>query len=229
MTSKKIGLLGGTFDPVHYGHLQLAECALKECGLDKVIFIPSAQPPHKNGELIASFEHRLAMLACAVKGIKGFECNTIEGTLPKPSYTIDTLQQLRKDYEGQCQLYFLIGADAFLDILTWKSYQKILRSVNIILSQRKGYKRKQLSDLLIKLGYRGGGRSWHGEDGKMDIYILEKTPANHSSSKIRTMIGKGESVQRFLPKTVIEYIQNNELYQSERTGKTSLDWHDCRG
>jgi nicotinate-nucleotide adenylyltransferase len=229
VTSSKIGLLGGTFDPVHYGHLQLAESALKECRLDKIVFIPSAQPPHKNGALITSFRHRLAMLALAITGINGFECNAIEDTLPKPSYTIDTLRELRKYYESDCQLYFLIGADAFLDILTWKSPQQILHSVNIILSQRKGYKSAQLSDLLKKLGYKASDLSWYGEDGKKDIYILEKTPEDHSSSDIRTMIRKGEPVQRFLPKSVIEYIEKNKLYKSEKAGETSCDRHDCLG
>ena len=115
MTTRKIGLLGGTFDPIHYGHLQLAESALVECKLDKVVFIPSALPPHKNGAVITSFRHRLAMLSLAGQGFNGFECNAIEGDLPKPSYTIDTLRELLKHYKSDCQLYFMIGADAFLD------------------------------------------------------------------------------------------------------------------
>ena len=228
MTTRKIGLLGGTFDPVHNGHLQLAESALKECGLDKVVFIPSAQPPHKNCASVTTFRHRLAMLMLAGKGINGFECNAIEGILPKPSYTIDTLQALWKHYKNDCQLYFMIGADAFLDILTWKSHLKVLHSVNIILSRRKGYKGKQLSDLLKKLGYKASDGSWQGEDGKKDIFILENIPEDMSSSEIRTKISKGESVQRFLPKDVNEYIQKHTLYQSVKVGKESSDLHDCQ-
>jgi nicotinate-nucleotide adenylyltransferase len=212
--SQKIGLLGGTFDPIHYGHLQLAATALEECSLDKVVFIPSAQPPHKNGTLLTSFRHRLAMLTLAVQDRNGFECNDIEGTLPKPSYTIDTLQVLLKHYKSDCRLYFMIGADAFLDILTWKSHQEVLHSVNIILSQRKGYRGVQLSGLLKKLGYKPSEGSWHGDDGQKEIYILKKTPDDHSSSGIRTLIGEGESIQRFSPKSVIEYIHKYKLYQS---------------
>ncbi len=218
MTAKKIGLLGGTFDPIHYGHLQLAAAALKECNLDKVVFIPSAQPPHKNGISLTPFQHRLAMLASAVQGISGFECNAIEGTLPKPSYTIDTLRVLLKHYENGCRLYFMIGADAFLDILTWKSHQEVLHSVNIILSQRKGYKKVQLCDLFNKLGYKMGEKSWQGNDGQKDIYILKEIPDDLSSSVIRNMIGKGVSLQRLLPKNVIEYIQKHKLYQVENVG-----------
>lgn len=213
MTIDKIGLLGGTFDPVHYGHLQLAEAALVECQLDKVVFIPSAEPPHKNSTSVTSFRHRLAMLNLAGHGIKGFECNAIEGLLPKPSYTIDTLRVLQKYYQNDSLLYFMIGADAFLDILSWKSHQEVLRSVYIILSQRKGYRDVELADLLKKLGYKENRHSWIGDDGKKDISLLERTPDDQSSSVIRALIGKGESVERYLPDSVIEYIKKNKLYQ----------------
>jgi len=227
VTTKKIGLLGGTFDPIHYGHLQLAESALVECRLDKVVFIPSALPPHKKGAAITSFSHRLAMLTLAGQGVNGFECNSIEGELAIPSYTIDTLRELLKHYKSDCQLYFMIGADAFLDILTWKSYQKVLQSVKFILSRREGYKETNLSDLLKKLGYTSSDGSWSGKDGKKDIYILDRLPENISSSGIRTKIKQGESVQGLLPKLVIEYIQKHKLYQSEKAGIVSCGLHDC--
>ena len=114
------------------------------------------------------------MLDLAGEDINGIECNAIEETLPKPSYTIDTLQVLRKHYKCDCRLYFIMGADAFLDILTWKSYQEILNLVNIILSLRKGCRTEQLSDLFKKLDTMTEWRLWHGEDGKKDIYILKK-------------------------------------------------------
>lgn len=229
MTLKKIGLLGGTFDPVHYGHLQFAESALAECRLDKVVFLPSAEPPHKNGTSITSFSHRLAMLSLAGQGMNGFECDPIEATLPKPSYTIDTLRELRKQYRGNYRLYFMIGADAFLDILTWKSYQEVLHSVDIVLSRRNGYKDGRLIVLLKQLGYKATNSAWRGKDGKKDIYILQKTPDDHSSSVIRAMIGRGESVQRYLPESVMKYIEKNKLYQSETIAKTSCVRQDYRG
>ncbi|MGB3212542.1 MAG: nicotinate (nicotinamide) nucleotide adenylyltransferase [Desulforhopalus sp.] len=216
MTGRKIGLLGGTFDPVHLGHLQFAESALNECQLNKVVFIPSAQPPHKTHTTVSSFKHRLAMVTLAGEGVTGFDYNAIERSLPKPSYTIDTLRALNQYYEGDCCLYFMIGADAFLDILTWKSYQEILCSVHILLSERKGYKRSRLNNLLKKLGYKASDNLWRGKDGQKDIYILRNTPEDHSSSIIRAMVSRGESVHRFLPKPVIEYIQKNKLYQFEK-------------
>jgi nicotinate-nucleotide adenylyltransferase len=210
---KKIGLLGGTFDPVHYGHLQLAQSALEECSLDKVVFIPSAQPPHKKGASITAFNHRLAMLTLAGACENNFECDAIEDTLPKPSFTIDTLRELRKHYSTDCRFYFMIGADAFLDILTWKSHSAILRSVNIILSKRKGYDAENLALLLKKLGYAASDGFWHGNDSQKSIYILKNIPDNLSSSAIRTMIKRGESVQQYLPESVLEYIKRNRLYQ----------------
>ncbi len=225
MTVKKIGLLGGTFDPVHYGHLELAESALMECGLDKVIFIPAAEPPHKTSTAVSTFGHRLAMLELATQGMKGFECNAIEGLLPKPSYTIDTLRVLQRhyqeDYNNDYQLYFMIGADAFLDILTWKSHRDVLLSVHILLSRRKGYTGERLVDLLKNLGYREGKSFWCADDDKKDIYILERTPGEQSSSGIRGMIAKGESVERFLPPSVLLYIQKNKLYHYDGVVKTS--------
>lgn len=216
MTGRKIGLLGGTFDPVHYGHLQFAEAALQECRLDKVVFIPSAEPPHKKDVSIASFRHRLAMLILAGQGTDGFECNAIEERLPKPSYTIDTLRELQKHYDADCRLYFMIGADAFLDFLTWKSHQQILQSVNILLALRKGYNVDQLTLLLKNLGYKQNDGSWTAGEGKQDIHVLKRTPDDLSSSAIRAMIAKGAPVDRFLPEAVIAYIRKNKLYQRNK-------------
>lgn len=213
MSSRKIGLLGGTFDPVHYGHLQLAESAILECGLDQVVFIPAAQPPHKDSAAVSSFVHRQAMLELATESRQQFVCNPIEGILSRPSYTIDTLKVLQDLYYADHCLYFMIGADAFLDILSWKSHLEVLRSVHIILSKRKGYTGEPLTNLLRSLGYRQKHGLWHATDGKKDIFILQQIPDGQSSSKIRSMIGKGVPVEHFLPPSVMLYIQENKLYQ----------------
>ncbi len=229
MTSRKIGLLGGTFDPVHYGHLQLAESALEEFRLDKVIFIPSAQPPHKKETSLTLFSHRLAMLSLAKQGLESFECDAIEGTLAKPSYTIDTLRALRRHFKTDCQLYFIIGADAFLDILTWKSYLEVLQTVHILLSGRKGYNWTNVANLLRKLHYKEHRNSWVGDNTKKEIFLLNKTPEEYSSSVVRNMIKNGESVHRLIPQAVLEYIQKNKLYQSENVEELTCNQEDCRG
>lgn len=216
MSYKKIGLLGGTFDPVHLGHLQLAESVLQECALDKIVFVPSAEPPHKVRTTVISFAHRVAMLELISAGRKEFECNTIEGRLPKPSYTIDTLQVLLKQYSGKARFYFIIGADAFLDILTWKSYQKIPRLVSIIVSQRKGSLSTKLYDMLNKLGYTESENCWRGEECRRDITILKTTPVDISSSKIRYMVSSGTSIQQVMPESVAGYIKRHGLYLPEK-------------
>lgn len=216
MSYKKIGLLGGTFDPVHSGHLQLAESVLQECTLDKVVFIPSAEPPHKDGTTVTSYEHRVAMLELIIQGRKEFECNTIEGQLPKPSYTIDTLEVLVKQYSSNVRLFFIIGADAFLDIVTWKSYQKIPQLVRIIVSQRKGSLSTKLYDMLKRLGYIEYENSWRGQEQRKDITILRSTPADISSSKIRSMVRSGKSIQQVMPEPVVEYIKRHTLYPPDR-------------
>ena len=148
-----------------------------------------------------------------LKGRQEFACNAIEGLLPRPSYTIDTLKVLQEQYGKDDCLYFMIGADAFLDILSWKLHQDVLRSVSIILSKRKGYTGEPLADLLKKLGYLEHQRLWCATDGKKDIYILQKIPDAQSSSSIRTMLGKGLPVEQFLPPSVMLYIEKNKLYQ----------------
>ncbi len=188
---------------------------MEECGLEQVVFLPAAQPPHKDGACITSFRHRLAMLKLACQDRKGFVCNAIESILPMPSYTIDTLQALKKHYQPPCQLYFMIGADAFLDILTWKSPRRVLHSVNIILSRRKGYQSEQLTLLLKKLGYRAKDNLWYDRENKKQIYVLQKCPDALSSSAIRAMIRNGEPVEKLLPQAVLDYIERHRLYNEK--------------
>lgn len=218
MSLTKIGVLGGTFDPVHYGHLQLAESALEECGLDKVLFIPAALPPHKDGASVTSFAHRAAMLQLASKTSSRFTCDLIESRLPKPSYTIDTLQQLQKTYGQQVRLFFILGADAFLDIATWKSYQSLLDLVTVIISLREGYQSRVLLQLLGELGYEKQGGNRYRKDSAREVCILNSTPAAVSSSSIRSMIRQGEPVHNLIPPNVERYIQKYMLYQTD-TGK----------
>jgi nicotinate-nucleotide adenylyltransferase len=211
----KIGVLGGTFDPVHFGHLQLAESAMEECALDQVLFIPAALPPHKKGTTVTSFAHRAAMLQLASKTSKSFGCNLIESQLPKPSYTIDTLQQLQKYYGDQVRLSFIMGADAFLDIVTWKAYKVLLGLVTVIISLREGYQDRMLLQLLEELGYGMQGSNRFRKGNTQEVRILKASPAAVSSSSIRAKIGRGESVHNLVPQAVLRYIQKHMLYQTD--------------
>ena len=221
MTIFKIGLLGGTFDPVHFGHLQLAEVALRECSLDKVFFVPAASPPHKDETTVTSFAHRVAMLEIVSAKSSRFACSAIEGQLSTPSYTFDTLRALGdlflEEFLEDTDLFFIIGVDAFLEIKTWKSYREILRLVNIVIAQRNGFRKAQLVDFLKTIGYAGQGNCWQGDDGRKKILLLEAQPGNFSSTLIRKKIKEGTLPEGDIPEGVIEYIYKHQLYQVDAT------------
>jgi len=216
VTTRRIGLLGGTFNPVHFGHLQLANAAMAECSLDQIIFIPSGHPPHKDGASIVSFSHRVAMLQIAGGNNKRFSCTTIEGKLPPPSYTIDTLRAIGQTFPPEVDLFFIIGGDAFLDLLSWRSYEEILRRVTLIVAKRKDYNVERFSEFLGKLHYVEHGSSWQGKDGCREIILLQTYPGDYSSTDIRAKVGKGIISQEEIPVGVIEYIKKHALYQPNK-------------
>jgi len=211
LSPHRIGVFGGTFDPIHFGHLELAEQAIKEVKLSKLLFIPAAKPPHKNG-IITPIEHRIAMLELVCKGSKHFSCSRIEAELPKPSYTVDTLVELIKRYPDDAELYFIIGGDAFLDLMTWKSYTKILSMVQIVVSPRIGYSNQSIYAFLDRIGYTQINRKWQGEDGRKDIVLLSESPQDVCSSKVREVIAKGSDTTTLLPEVIAGYIKENCLY-----------------
>ncbi len=209
-----IGLLGGTFNPVHFGHLQLADAAMAECSLDQVVFIPSSQPPHKDEGSIAAFAHRIAMLQIAGRNAKRFSCTAIESELPTPSYTIDTLRAMRVLYPTDARFFFIIGADAFLDLLSWKAYDEILRCVTLIVAERKGYHSEKIYEFLKNLQYAEHGGYWQRKNGARKIILLHTMPGNYSSTAIREKIGRGIFPENEMPDGVIEYIKKHTLYQA---------------
>lgn len=211
MSPTRIGVFGGTFDPIHNGHLQLAEHAIKEVGLSQLVFIPAAKPPHKNG-IITPIEHRIMMLELVCNENKHFSCSSIEAELPKPSYTVDTLVELMKHYRADAELYFLIGGDAFLELMTWKSYSKILSMVQIVVSPRIGYSNQRIYAFLERIGYTQINRKWQGGNGKKDIFLLSEFPQDVCSSKVRDVIVKGSDTTTLLPQVVADYIKENSLY-----------------
>lgn len=212
MTCCRIGIMGGTFDPVHNAHIQLAQAAMAECRLDKIDFVPSAFPPHKSGSTDADFHHRVKMIQLACYGIDQFFCNEIEATLGTPSYSIDTINSLQSSLPGSNELFFIIGVDAFLEIELWKSFEQVLQRVNFIISPRFGYDVDDLHEFLAELGYKQHEKLWQNQASLKTIFVLDTVPLEVSSTLLKTYLKYGKDIENLVPAPVIEYILKNELY-----------------
>jgi nicotinate-nucleotide adenylyltransferase len=210
---KLVGLLGGTFDPVHYGHLELASKAMVEFNLAKVLFLPTASPPHKRNDIACSFEHRVAMIRRAIGDEARFALLEIEAGIPAPNYTVDTLSVLFEKDQGENEFVFIIGIDAFLEIHLWKDHERVLNSIHFIIAARAGYRRGELLDYLELLKYRKNGNHWFNDASLKKIYYLDCDIANISSSEIRRKIVAGESLEDIVPPSVRRYIDQYNLYR----------------
>ena len=149
--NRKIGMMGGTFNPIHYGHLVTAEEALNQFNLERVIFIPTGEPPHKTSGKIASPEDRYLMTVMATASNSDFYVSRIEIDKKGKSYTIDTLRELKKIYGKNSELFFITGADAILEILTWKNTEEIITLCKFIAATRPGYNISKMEDLKKRL------------------------------------------------------------------------------
>lgn len=213
---QRIGLLGGTFDPVHDGHLQLAQLAREELALDKVLLIPAADPPHKGQGRVSAFHHRQAMLRLALDDQVGLELCLVEEELPQPSYTISTIRHLKRISPPGSVYSFIVGVDAFVDLLTWREYEALLRAVGLVVAVRRGFTGWQrLEELAEALRYRRDGSVWHSPSGFLDIVFLSGMPEELSSSEIRQAIAAGKRTIVGLHQEVRQYICHHHLYQGE--------------
>lgn len=211
---QKIGLLGGTFDPVHNGHLQLGDRVLENYNLDKILFIPASTPPHKN-EAVSAVGHRLQMLKLAISGNRRFDYSEIEISRQKVSYTFDTIQEL-KSCGGTGVLYhFIIGYDALSEIETWYRWQDLLVVTNFIVAVRPGFSLKEIEQLLERNGFSpedGGVDRWIGEQTGNEILFLAGEIADISSTEIRSRIASRKPWADLVPPLVADYIISNRLY-----------------
>ena len=210
----RVGLLGGTFDPIHNGHIQLAEIACDFCDLQEIRFIPAAVPPHKKLQAIASFNHRARMIQLALADRTDFKLSTIEASLPEPSYTIDTLHYFHSHTKNTTDFFFIIGADAFLDITTWKSYQHVLQATHFVILNRAGYDTSKVKELIKRLGYEPDDSSqiWQHSSIFKKIFFPATPIMNISSSDIRQDIKENKPVATAVPTAVLHYIQTHNLY-----------------
>ena len=198
----RLGILGGTFDPVHRGHLALARAARDELSLDKVLFLPAGQPWRKAGLKIGSNEHRLAMLGRALEGEAAFRVVRLELERPGPSYTADTLEALRDD-RPEDELFFLMGEDALMDLPNWARPQRILELAMLVVARREDSSAEALEEAERRLPGLGERVVWL----KMPVVAV-------SATEIRERVRGGQPIADLAPATVEEYIRERGLYST---------------
>lgn len=187
----KIGILGGTFNPVHIGHLILAEEAREKIGLDKIIFVPTYLPPHKNNSDIASAANRFEMIKTAIRANRAFMVSDLEIKRQGKSYTIDTLRELKKKYPKD-ELYFISGSDLLKYLEAWKDLAEILKMVKFIVATRPGYPLEKIPHYISTVSIRA-----------VDVSAFE----------IREAIKEKKSFRYLVPESVFNYITKRRLYR----------------
>ena len=221
----RIGLFGGTFNPIHVGHLEVAENVRQQFGLEQILFIPCALPPHKTGGGLASATDRLEMVQIALTHRDDMRVSDIEIQRGGPSYTIDTLLGLTSKSGDGTAYYFLIGVDAFFEIHTWKSYRQLLDLTALIVMTRPDLKKTTpdlpfepaalaYSQRHICAGYTMPERTGVLEHpDKRSIHLASVPPVAIASTRIRDMIRNGQPIDKWVGPGVSEYIENKGLYR----------------
>lgn len=216
----KIGLFGGTFDPIHWGHLRSAEEVSETYGLDRVYFIPASIPPHKRGKTTTPAKDRLRMVRLAVARNPRFAVSTVELDRPGPSYSVDTIRQFAGQLTKRDSLYFIIGLDAFLEIGTWHDFQEIFTLCNFIVTSRPGSKEndplKGTAVAVKKLFCYDSKQGNYRHHSGNRVYFIELTDIAISASEIRALVRKGQSIRYLLPSLVEKYISRRRLYRGGR-------------
>jgi len=221
----RIGLFGGTFDPIHWGHLRSAEEVCETFRLDRVYFIPASIPPHKRGQTTTLARDRLQMVRLAVAKNPRFAVSTVEISRPGVSFSIDTIREFDSQLHKSDSLFFIIGLDAFREIGSWKHFREIFPLCNFIVTSRPGSKE---SDPLRGTGvavrklfcYDSSNRNYRHESGNR-IHFIELTDIAISASEIRALVHDGKSIRYLLPSSVEKYIRKRGLYRTAGNGALS--------
>lgn len=196
----RLGLFGGTFDPIHLGHLILAEQCREACRLDRVWFVVAGEPPHKRGDRTPA-HHRLEMVRIAIAGHPTFEVSEIETSRPGPHYSVDTLETIRRQRPND-ELYFLIGADSLVDLPLWREPDRIARMATLVVVNRPGIEVADLSQV-PDLG-----------PGTQPVQFATVPPIGIASSDLRQRFAEGRSVRYMIPRGVEAYIDAHGLYRN---------------
>jgi len=213
---RRLGLFGGTFNPIHYGHLRSAEEVCESLALTRLWFIPAAQPPHKTVTGVIPFEVRLEMTRLAVGDHPVISVSDLEGRRPGRSYSIETLRQIHQDLGPGWDLYFILGLDAILEIATWKDYQDLFTLSHFVVLDRPGYDRTRLAEVLMGEVHPlfrplPAGTGFRHPSGHQ-VVLLATTLMDISGTGIRNMVRHGRSIRYLLPEAVRGYIITHKLY-----------------
>jgi len=227
VSPERIGILGGTFDPVHFGHLRAAESIREAMALTCLLFVPARVPPHKSRPSVATADDRYQMVASAVRGSPHFSVSRVELDREGPSYTIDTLTELGRE-RPRARLFFIIGIDAFREIRSWRRWEELLGSYSFVVHGRPGYGLAGAYEVvpppvrsrLVEVGpgpMAGQGpdapRGPHGHGPA--LYLVSALTLNISSTEIRALVRQGRSIRYLVPAGVEDYIISRRLYLSE--------------
>lgn len=217
-TGERVGIFGGTFNPIHFGHLRSAEVIREAFQLDRVYFVPAARPPHKEGKHLASPSHRLKMVELAVVGNPFFAVSTVELEREGKSYSIDTIRYFRTAFRPSA-LFFIVGIDAFLEIHSWKDFADIPALCHVIVTSRPGIAmppRDRFLPVALQAAfwYDSACDLYRHKTGHM-IVSYEIEGLNISASTIREKIRQRKSVRYLVPPSVESYMAEHALYQAE--------------
>ncbi len=197
----RIGILGGTFDPPHIGHLVIAEQAREKLGLSRVCFIPARQHPHKLNEIVSPLEDRVAMLRLALGENPFFSLSLIEAERPGPSYTVDTLRELRNEHVPDAELFFIMGMDSLANLPTWYHPRELIELAQLAVLRRPGY----MADLAALEKEIPGLAS--------RVIFISASELEISSTELQARVRQGQSIRYLVPDGVAEYIETHHLYK----------------
>jgi nicotinate-nucleotide adenylyltransferase len=207
MMKEKVILFGGTFDPIHYGHVRVGDCACEQIGADEIVFVPAKRSPHKESLPVADGAARFEMISLAIGGKNKFRVSDCELKRAEPSYTLDTVRHFRAEYGQETQIFWLVGADAVKDLAKWHGIRELIDECNLCVMFRAGFERPDFGGFE---GFLGPQRVRQ----KLKRNVIETPLININSTEIREKLACGGDVSDMLEPKVLAYIQKNGLYCS---------------
>lgn len=226
MTQPSLGIFGGTFDPIHHGHLAMARAAVGRYGLDRLLLVPAWQPPHKTGRTLTAWRHRFAMVGLACQDLDRVHVSAVEKMRSGMSFTVETLDHFRARVGPEVPLLFLMGSDSLAELPAWKDHTRLLELAHIVVAPRPGVKRDAaVAALGPELARRAVTEESEEERPPVDsagsILWLDWQALDISGSEIRRRLGAGEPVEELVPPSVAAYILEHRIYPEPRSPESS--------